>query len=67
MKQLYTYPERDKFISENELIGNMGCDLDTATKYNIWTCELYKNKQTNKYLILITSDDDEEWDTIEFM
>lgn len=57
--EIKTYPEYDKFCKENERVGFHSSDFSDYDIENIWICEIYKNKETGKYSLLITRDSDE--------
>ena len=67
--KLYTKEGKNKFLSENEFVGNCSCDLDPVMKdgmqtYNLYTNTLYKNKKTGRGSI-VHKFDDKEWDITE--
>jgi len=52
----------ERFKSENNRIGQ--CEAGEFGKFdidNIWICELFQNKETKEYCLLVTRDDDEQW------
>lgn len=64
--EIKTYPEHDKFCKENERVGFHSGNFSDYEIENIWICEIYKNKETGKYSLLITRDSDEAWIVFDF-
>jgi hypothetical protein len=57
--EIETYTEHNEFIEENERIGQCDSDFLDFDVENIWICELFKNKKSGQYSLLITRDSDE--------
>ena len=58
--EINTYSDMEKFKSENTRIGEFKGFYHHDIS-DIWLCELFQNKTTKEYNLLITRDNDEQW------
>jgi hypothetical protein len=63
IREIKTYSERNKIFEENELVGET---TETENQFNIWRCQLLKNKISGEYSIFLTADSDEQWAILTF-
>jgi hypothetical protein len=69
MYELKTWTEIYNFRDNNNRIGFVDNACTQFQDYginNIWLCELYQNKKTSKFALLITIDSDESVIVVEF-
>lgn len=59
--EICTYTDRDNFLQDNIKIGECSNEFDDFGINNICFCELYQNKESGKFSLFITRDNDEQW------